>query len=115
MSLKDEILAAEDIEIRPIEVPEWGFGKDRPLHLKTITVKQQAKIAAKISRDGRAANTSPDYLAASICDESGNLLFTDPKDIEQLNGKSSRVVERILGVVLEMNGLGESEEEAKGN
>ena len=100
MSLRDQILAASDIERRVVVVPEWG---DAKVEVRSPTGADRAKVIAIINaKDADAQLLYPALLIPSLFDpESGERLFTDD-DGEALNAKNGVVLERLATVALEL-------------
>jgi hypothetical protein len=85
---RDQILAAMDQQIEPVDVPEWGG----TVYVRNLTGKARDQFEASRFRmvNGKAelvhANTRAALLAVSICDAQGQLQFNQ-KDIELLGEK----------------------------
>lgn len=114
---REAILAAEDIETRLVEVPEWGgsvyvramSGRERD-ELESSIVKQRGKQKQMDLRDVRAK-------VAAICirDAEGERMF-NMKDVQALSDKSAGALQRVFEVAQEMSGLtDEAAEELLGN
>jgi len=69
---KGSILAADDIKIKFVDVPEWG-GK---VGLRVISGTARDKFEACYT-EKNMVNFRVKFLAASLCGEDGELLFTD--------------------------------------
>lgn len=99
MLTKDAILAAKDLQIETVDVPEWG-GK---VHIRPFngaerdTLEAAAKHAQDDMRGFRAR-----IVAASICNDAGELLF-EIKDIPALNNKSAAALNRVCDAALRLN------------
>lgn len=96
---RDAILAADDLETREVEVPEWGGS----VRVRAMTVGDQA-VFLDAEKGGEA-----DFLArfvTRVCvGEDGKRLFAD-EDAEALKEKSMAAVKRVWAVAAELNGLG---------
>lgn len=95
MSLtREQILAAVDRKIEPIEVPEWGG----TVYVRSLSgserdaLEWQVKQAAESGALGQNARAR--FAASFICDESGSPLFTE-NDIEALGAKSGAALDRV--------------------
>jgi hypothetical protein len=118
---RDEILAAKDHKIEPIEVPEWGgsgfvkslSGTDRD-RLESAGIVWEKRPNGTIAIGGyKAEGTRARLVAASFCDADGNLLFA-PADIEALGAKDSAPLNRIADVATRLSGMAPAAiEEAK--
>lgn len=87
---KGSILAADDIKIKYVDVPEWG-GK---VGLRVISGTARDKFEACYTEKDMV-NFRVKFLAASLCGEDGELLFSDA-DIEALGKKSNIVINRLF-------------------
>jgi len=108
-----DILAADDIQYRVVEVPEWGG----PVRLKSMTGTERDAYDAESYRQ-QAAATTPEAgtvpgsianfrvrrVARSIVDERGRRVFSDA-DMAALGAKNGAVIDRLDDVVAELSGL----------
>ena len=109
---RDDILGADDLERRTIEVPEWGGSVIAQEMTGAIREEFEAAVVSANSTDP-AANT--DNLRAwlvsfTLIDEDGKRLFS-ASDVEALGAKSGKALVRVCAVVQEMNGIGAEEVE----
>lgn len=102
MSLREQILAASDIEKRIVEVPEW----DCKVEVRSPSGAARAAIAAIVSAETIDYNLLyPALLIPALYDpESGERVFSDD-DGEALNEKSGGALERLATVALELAAL----------
>lgn len=114
---RDLILNADDIELVKLPVPEW---KDKEGNIIDIYVKQMSGrdseeyIEATNEAHGGYKQRNAKILVCSICDKDGNRLFTND-DIEALQDKNSRVMNRLVEDIVKINfkSADEIEDEAK--
>lgn len=100
---KDQILGADDLPTRDVEVPEWGgtvrvrglTGKERD------NLEVQNAIARKIGTDIDARGAT---VGRCMLDEHGNRLFTD-REVGALGRKSAAPLDRLFDVVRDMSGM----------
>lgn len=89
----DQILAADDLGLLKVNVKEWGG----EVFIRVMTVGEldayQKEWVGK--RETGVDNFRTKFLARCLCDESGARLFSD-EQIEQLAGKSAKVVGRLF-------------------
>jgi len=124
MTLREDILNADDRPLIPLEVPEWkktihlramsGAERDRyMLYLETPAPAPAPGAAAAAGTDDAAKEEEPAMLrsarllAMTIVEEDGTRSF-DPDsaaDLELLNGRNGAVLDRLVGEVAEINGL----------
>ena len=95
MSLREQILKADDFKYKVIEVPEW----DTRLRIRTLSVGDAIKMMGEKETIKQAVET----LIAAVVDEKGDAVFT-PADQEALSKKDFKVVMRIFN---EINALHE--------
>ena len=107
---RDQILKAEDIEEKYVEVPEWGgkvlvrglTGKERDAYEKSL-VEGKGKNK-QINMDNARAK----LVAITVVDENRKPIFTKD-DIEALGKKSGRALSRVWVAATELSGIGEEE------
>lgn len=97
MSLKDKILASQDVKLVPVEVPEWGC----TVYVKTDTIADaiaDLKAREDDDRDGILVNAE-----RRIFDEKGNRIFANGEGAALL-GKSLSALRRITEAHAALNG-----------
>lgn len=101
---KNDILAASDIEVAEIEIPQWGG----TIHVKGMNGRQRGIFetsAVRFVRENKADAMSGmrEQIAAwCICDENGKRLFSDD-DAAKLGEKSGEALDLILEKVLQLS------------
>lgn len=116
----DQILAAEDIGIEAVDVPEWGG----TVYVRAMTALQRERYLdsmRKVIGEGAKATVktilafgSAKLVALTVCDQNGNLLFdTSPETVQKLALKSAKAMERVVDVSARLNNLDEDEEKKK--
>jgi len=115
---REDILKAEDIPTRDVDVPEWGgtvrvrglTGADRDLY--------QASMMTRMPNGDMApefGNITAKLVARAIVDEDGVPLFNE-LDIGRLGQKSAAALARVNTVAAELSGITETAKaEAEGN
>jgi len=107
---REQILNAEDLETREVNVPEWG-GK---VMLKTMTGAERDAWESRIPL--QTADKKIDIKEMKACllvlcirdPKTSAFLFTE-KDVPELNKKNSSVLDRLWQIASEMNGIGNKE------
>lgn len=101
---KAEILAADDLPMESVEVPEWGG---------LVLVRGMSGLERDgISQGLRQADGKMDLekfrtsvCACSMVDEQGKRLFSDA-EVEALGAKSTTALDRVYEVASRLSGLG---------
>lgn len=116
---RDQILQADDLPREIVSVPEWGgevwvrglTGEERAAYMQALVdIDDKGKAKPKIG----AGELKLAQL--SMCDDSGNRLFRDNKDLEALGRKSAQALRRVVKVAEKLSGLGaDAVDEAEGN
>jgi len=111
VSLRDQILNADDLSYEDVEVPEWGV----TVRVVSPTVRERARIvSAFMGPDGQVdiEKMYPTLVIATASDpESGERLFT-AADAEALSGKSGAAVEVVAQAALRVSGMSDKPVEA---
>lgn len=109
---KEAILKAQDIEIREVEVPEWGgvvyvrgmTGRERDRYENSL-YKQKGKERVLNTQNARAK-----LVVMCTVDQDGNRIF-DEEEVNVLSQKSSKALDRIFAVAMELSGITENDME----
>lgn len=109
---REAILQADDIEIRKVEIPEWGgyvyvrgmTGKERDDYEASL-VKQRGRDTQVNMRNARAK-----LVVLCAVDEQGKNLFSE-SDIAKISRKSAKAIDRIFAVARELSGITEDDME----
>jgi len=103
MSLtKDQILAADDLGLLEVDVPEWGGS----VFLRVMTVGERDSYENDwmVNKSKGVDNFRSKFLQRVLCDEQGKLLFSS-EEVEKLAKKSARVIARIWKEAMIHNAL----------
>lgn len=112
LSRKD-ILKAQDLPTKDVEVPEWGGTvRVRSLTARDRDAIETALIDARQKDDGQPVNIRARYAAACIVDENGSPLFS-VDDVEVLGGKSGGAVDRVYEAISALNLIDPAEVETQ--
>lgn len=87
---KSAIIAAKDVRIEKINVPEWGGD----VFIKTLSGTDRDAFEDAYSRE-KMKNFRARFLVMTLCDEKGGRLFDDA-EIEEVGKKSSIVLNRLF-------------------
>lgn len=114
MSLsREQILKVDDIKLESVEIPQWGgtvwvkgfTGAERDAFEISIMEFREGKKPKMVLENMRAK-----LCALTICDESGNRIFTEA-DIPALGKKSAKALSIIFDKAQELNGLSDEDVE----
>lgn len=118
MSLKDQILSADDSIKEPVDIPEWGSlklfvrvlsGEERD-DFEASMVQQRGKNTVQNLRNVRAK-----LAVRCLCDETGARIFEDA-DATALGKKSGSALQLVFEKARKLNRLtNEDVEELAGN
>lgn len=109
----DDILAADDREIKEMPVPEWGGS----VYLRTISGAERDRFEAETFRQDKPnyENLRARYLAITLVDEKGEPLF-NKKQVTQLGQKAAPVLDRLFTESARMNAMSKNDvDELLGN
>lgn len=113
---RSEILKADDLPTKDVEVPEWGG----TVRVRSMTAKDRDAFEATILEAQRAGLAAPEnvrarHAAACIVDEKGRQIFNE-EDILALGQKSGAALARVYDAISSLNQLApEHVEEAAKN
>lgn len=104
-SLRDRILATDDVSIEVIDIPEW---KEK-IEVRSMSGRDRARLVTQsVNPDTGQVNIEtvyPDIVIATAHDpQTGRRIFR-PQDRDALNDKSSRAIDRIAQVGLRLSGM----------
>ncbi len=94
----EDILAADDIKVEQLEVPEWGG----VVYIKAMSAEAGAGLQDLTGEDRK--NSAPKIASLCLCDADGNLLFSE-RQVVALRKKSMSAFMRIQRAVMRINGI----------
>ncbi len=104
MSIRDQILAKQDIPSETVEVPEWGV----KIEVRGMTGAERTRIMDKATQTAGDVNLQfvyPEIVIATAFDpESGEQVFK-PNDRDALLAKSATALDRIAAVGMRLSGF----------
>ena len=105
---KEQILAADDMGLKEVEVPEWGGS----VFLRVMSVGERDSYENDwmVNKNTGVDNFRSKFLQRVICDEKGKLLFTS-EEINLLATKSARVITRVWEAAMKHNAITDSDVE----
>jgi hypothetical protein len=106
--LRKRILAANDIKVEAVEIPEWGgtyfikviSGTDRDAFEESYAEQKMKAFRVR-------------FILLSLCDEAGERIFKD-EDSAELGKKSSVVINRVFDAAWKVNAFTNEAVEALG-
>lgn len=97
MSIKQQIISANDSRLEPVEVPEWGC----VVYVPVVTVEDMESY-----QKSDAPNATGRMAAFVIRDADGSRPFSDD-DAPALAKKSVAAINRVIAAFNRLNGFGE--------
>lgn len=94
---REQILAAEDLPLQEVEVPEWGG----TVYVRGMNGAERAELE---EMDVRGAKLRPAMVMLCSCLEDGSRLFT-PEDMPGLEKKSATALQRVFDVALQLSSM----------
>lgn len=99
---KEQILAADDMGLLEVQVPEWGGS----VFVRVMTVGERDSYENDwmVNKNKGVENFRSKFLQRVLCDEAGELLFK-ADEIALLAKKSARATTRVWGEAMKHNAL----------
>lgn len=102
---RDQILAANDVNLLKINVPEWGG--DVYIRVMTVGERDAYENEWQRKKDTGVDDFRTKFLVRCLVDDKGNRLF-DNGDVQRLAEKSARVMNRVWLAAMEHNNLSDA-------
>ena len=108
---KHAIFAADDLRLEEVPVPEWPCGR---IYIRIMTGIERDKWEGLVQkRSGVNGNINligvrALLVALTAVDQDGNRVFVE-EDVDQLQKKNSAVLDRLAGVAMSANGIGDAD------
>lgn len=104
----EQILAADDLGLLKVRVKEWGG----EVFVRVMSVKERDAYERMWigKKETGVENFRTEYLARTLCDETGKLLFTRDQ-IEGLAQKSGAVMGKLFDKAIKHNNMTEADVE----
>ena len=97
------ILAASDLNLLEVPVPEWGGS----VYVRVMTVGERDAYELEWNRtSGNIEDFRTKFIARCLADATGQRLFTDA-EVAALAGKSAKVMNRLWKAAMQHNDLDE--------
>ncbi len=96
---RDQILSVVDECFQDVEIPEWNG----TVRVRSLTGAQRAALLNS-AKKVESAEWIEKMVAASVCDEDGNPLFTQ-EDVGKLSQKNAAALNRIFEAADKLNGF----------
>lgn len=116
MSLRDDILEADDLQRDEVSVPEWGL--EEGLFVQELPALNMQEWATEIDRlqeeiaDGDAEiDWRAKLLVETLVGEDGERVFSED-DVGELSLKANTVIDRLADASMRVNGFDPAEMEA---
>lgn len=108
----DDILAAEDLEIKEVEVPEWKG----TVRLRVLPADEGLALSAEMAALSKERQSESLFLLLGAClvNGDGKRMFTSDEQIKKLRTRSQKVLLRLQRAALALQGWGEDAASGKG-
>jgi hypothetical protein len=108
LSLRDRILAAEDIESELVYVRQW----DAKLEVRGLTGDERANLL-EMSMNPKTERIDakvlyPAVIVAATYDPATGIKVFTPADMPAIGGKAGGALEQVASVALRLSGLGDN-------
>jgi len=97
MLTRDQILGLEDSKKVEVKIPEWGGS----VFIKTMSSLERDSFELDFT-ENKKANFRAKLAVKTVCDENGELLFTE-KDALELGRKNAAAMSRIFNEASKLN------------
>jgi hypothetical protein len=103
---RESILAAEDVQVEDVDVPEWGG----VVRVRGLTGMQRDAFESEIvvqngkNTERNTHNLRARLIALAVVDEAGARMFTH-HDVDALGAKSARALDRVFEAASRLSGL----------
>ena len=104
MSIRDQILAKQDIPSEMVDVPEWGV----KVEVRGMTGAERTRIMDKATQNAGDVNLQfvyPEIVIATAFDPEGGEQVFKPGDRDALLAKSATALDRIAAVGVRLSGF----------
>lgn len=105
---KEQILAADDMGLLEVPVPEWGGS----VYVRVMSVGERDSYENDwiVNKNKGVENFRSKFLQRVLCDETGKLLF-ETGELDKLAGKSAKVMSRLWQKAMEHNAITDADVE----
>lgn len=103
---RDEILNADDLITKEVEVPEWGG----TVIVRKMSGTERDQLEASMTEEGGGGlvNFRARLVATTVVDEAGQRLFTKA-DVEALGKKSASALDRVAEAASELSAMSQKD------
>ncbi len=104
---REQIVAADDLNLLEIAVPEWGGS----VYCRVMSCGERDAYENDwvLNKNKGVENFRTKFLAKCLCNDKGDLLFPGDEGVQLLSKKSSKVLSRIWAKAMEHNALTEKD------
>jgi hypothetical protein len=110
VTLKDKILAADDLPREPLIVPEWGINGEDDGWIRGLTGTERDAYESSVRQFKgqqmvvKLENVRARLVSLCLVDGEGNRVFSD-KEVMALGAKSGKVLDRLFDQCAALSGL----------
>jgi hypothetical protein len=108
----EDILAAEDLEIQEVEVPEWKGS----VRLRVLPADEGLILSAQMAALDKEHQSESLFMLLGAClvNGDGKRMFTTEEHLKKLRTRSQKVLLRLQREALKLQGWGEDAAAGKG-
>lgn len=108
---RKSIFKAVDLDIKTINVPEWGG----EVCVRGLTARERDSFEMSIGAAANMDNLRARLVVLTLCDADGERVLKD-SDATELGKKNAQVVNRLFEIARQMSGMSDADvEELEGN
>lgn len=108
VDLRKRLLSADDVKVKPIEIPAWGG----TYYLRVISGKAREAFEEAYSQE-KMKNFRLRFLLLSLCDADGKPILSEG-DLDALGERSSVELNRVFEAAWRLNGFTQEAVDALG-
>jgi len=107
---RDQILSKRTLHLERVPVPEWAENGTSEVCVRRFSARTKQHLGELLAAASKRGEQLPNnwyatVCALAMCDETGQRIFTDPKDVQELGEDDADVLERVYQVAARLNGL----------
>ena len=105
---REQILDAQDLQTTSVDIPDWGGS----VNVRVMTAHERSRLEMHVNTANKGRHNGRGGLEVfremltveCVVDDDGNKLFTRD-DVSKLSKKSSRALDAVADVAMQINGM----------